>query len=151
MKRETSYIQAGDTFINLQTVSNINILKNKNRIVYNFSYPINIEVNGTIKVVSEYLYDDVQDIEAKQKELFNNHYIKENYIHQGLNLGLINKNKISSFKLQPERLRVIFNMSHSVEITTKDKSIFAPEFVYVHLGSKEEYNEYINLLNRVIL
>lgn len=148
------YIKANDTFVNLEQISNINVLEHRNRIVFNFGYSVAIEVRGNNKVISDYIYSDFdneEDFQKSLKDLYSNDYVKENFITQGLKGGLINKSKISSFKVQPEKLRIIFNMSHGVEITANNKDILAPEFVYVNFDTKDEYNQYIELINKTLV
>lgn len=150
-KKTSKFIQVQDTFVNLDCISNVNPLQHRLRIVFNFSYPVVIKVKGKPKLVSEYLYDDYElttDFQAAVVKLMNHPYVKEHFISQGPRGGLINKDKISSFKVQPNKNRVIFNMSHSIEIDTKDTgSTVAPEFIYVTLKTEKDYNDYIQYLN----
>lgn len=147
----TKYVQANDTFINLAQISNINVLEHRNRIVFNFGYPVLIEIKDSKKIISDYIYNDFNDKNSFNEylnSLYGNDFIKENFLIQGKKGGLINKEKISSFKVQEDKLRVIFNMSHSIEINTNGKDILAPEFVYVNFDTKSEYNEFIDLINK---
>lgn len=152
METKTPFTEVNGSFINLKTVSNINPLPHRNRIVYNFSYPILLSNKGENKIISDYQYDDYQtsfEFEAAVAKLSVNGYILENYIQQ--DKGYINKERISSFKVQPERLRVIFNMSHSIEIESRKGNTIAPEFVYVHFSTDKDYENYIDYLNKYLV
>lgn len=149
-----TYILAADTYINLAQISNINVLPHKNRIVFNFGYSVQIEIKGQNKTISDYIYQDFPDKTSFNEylsNLYKNEHVKDNFIVQGSKGGLINKSKISSFKVQEDKLRVIFNMSHSVEIDSNNRSILAPEFVYVNFNTKEEFNSYIELINKTLV
>lgn len=152
MEKITSFIKVNDAFINLKSVSNINPLPHRNRVVYNFSYPIVLTTRGESKIISDYQYNDFHaevEFDEALVELSKNTFIQKNFIQQ--DRGYINKEKISSFKVQEDRLRVIFNMSHSIEIESRRGSTIAPEFVYVNLQDKKEFNEYISYLNKYLV
>lgn len=147
----SKFIKIQDSYVNLEHISNVNPLEHRNRIVYNFSYPIIITVRGKPKIVSEYIYDDYDStisFESALSAVYNNQYIQKNFITQGPKQGLINKSKISSFKVQEDKLRVIFNMSHSIEIDTRNGQTVQPEFIYINLNSKQEFDQYIEYLNK---
>jgi hypothetical protein len=54
METKTPFTEVNGSFINLKTVSNINPLPHRNRIVYNFSYPIVLSNKGENKIISDY-------------------------------------------------------------------------------------------------
>lgn len=148
MTDKNTFIGVQDSFINLSAVSNINILPNQNRIVYNFCYPILLTTKGESKIISDYQYDDFSDTKSfiqKIKELSQNDYINNGFIRR--ENGFINKSKISSFKCQEDKMRVIFNMQHSIEIESRKGTTIAPEFVYVNFKTLNEYMEFIEYLN----
>ena len=79
----TSFIKNNDRIINLQNVSNINILTRDQRIVFNLNYGIEIEKRGKTKVISDYVYLDTRSTDdfnnAKDEVQFND-YVEKHFI-----------------------------------------------------------------------
>lgn len=147
------FLQTTDRIINLQNVSNINILKDTNRIIFNMNY--NIEISHFDKVskrektkyISDYVYWDARDKEDLSENLMslNTQYFVENFIKQASGNGYINKNEISSVKFSDKKYRVIFNLSHPVTFTDFDgKEKITSEFVYVNCNDLKSYDTYVN-------
>ena len=143
------FLQTNDRIINLQNVSNINILKDRNRIVFNMNYNIEISTNyGDKKYISDYVYWDARDIREVEKYLEKLNvidYFNENFINQIDGNGYINKNEISSVKFSDRKNRVIFNLSHPVTFKDFDgNDKITSEFVYVNCNNSTQYEKYLN-------
>ena len=141
----TSFIKNNDRIINLQNVSNINIVTRDQRIVFNLNYGIEIEKRGKTKVISDYVYLDTRSTDdfnnAKDEVQFND-YVEKHFIkHRN---GYINKNEISSVKFSDKKNRVIFNLSHSITFTdyNTQEDRLTSEFVYVDFTEFSEYKSY---------
>lgn len=140
-------IKTNDRTINLKNVSNINVIKDRNRIVFNFNHSIDI----SNKVISGYYYWDFHDtvhFNGGLNHLANNAYISENFITLNDKAGFVNINEISSIKFIEHKNRVIFNLSNAV--TFKDhnkKSSITSEFVYANLESATSYNNFVAYVN----
>jgi len=144
------FLQTNDRLINLQNVSNINILRGRRRIVFNMNYSIEIDNNGKKKLVSDYAYWDAvsdADFELNIAHLENHEYFQDEFIRQqyvGSNVtGYINLNEISSIKFSDKKNRVIFNLANAIMYRDQDNNErLTSDFVYVNCGSTESYNEY---------
>lgn len=143
------FIRTNDRLVNLNNVSNINVLHNSNRIVFNMNYNIQM---GTYddkkrKLISDYVYwDGVNKSDFLQNLVYlnDNKFFKDNFIDQIDGIGYINVNEISSIKLAEKKCRVIFNLSHPVTFTDfHDNDRITSEFVYVNCESLSKYNEYV--------
>lgn len=147
------FFQVHDKIINLKNVSNINVLKNKKRIVFNMNYSIDISIGQQQKTISDYVYWDFLDIDSLNdniESLGNNEYFGLNYIENG-NDGFININEISSIKYAKPKNRVIFNLSHPVTFIDFDKRAkITSEFVYANFNNREDYLSYIYYLKEFL-
>lgn len=150
----SKYIEVNNKFVNLSNVSTINFLASQNRVVLNFAHPI--EISKLDKMISEYTYIDFdtdEQYETYIKGLFLNKYIQAEYISKDFKgeLGLINKSKISSFKFEAFKNKVIFNMNHAISVTNKyNQYSISTEFVYVNCES-HEYEKYVNYVKSTLL
>jgi len=143
------FLQINDKIINLKNVSNINILRNNNRIIFNLNY--NIELHD--KIISDYVYLDTineDDMKDKLDYLYKDEYFKENFIKQNKKNGYININEISSIKFIKNKNRVIFNLAHPVTFKkyNGDKHITS-EFVFVNCINYNEYVKYVQYIYKV--
>ena len=148
------FIKTNDRIVNLKNVSNINVLKNRKRIIFNMNYNIEMDIESSNKkLISDYVYWDSKSLGELEDNLLNlkkSDYFKDNFINQ-VDSGFINMNEISSIKLSEKKFRVIFNLSHPV--TFKDYSgtdKITSEFVYVNCKNKMKYLEYLDYLNILI-
>lgn len=141
------FLSTNDRIINLKNVSNINILSDRNRIVFNLNYNIEINNNNHSKFISDYVYWDAvneTDMVGNISLLKLNNYIAKNFIETACNNGYINKDEISSIKLSEKKHRVIFNLSHPVTFKDFDRNErITSEFVYVNCRNFEDYKKYI--------
>lgn len=138
-----NFIKANDKFINLEHVSSINLLDN--RIAYDMDCPVELDSG---KIISYYAYHDHKD-DSSINELLNHPYIKENFnIHGDI---LVNMTQVSAIKFVEEKLRIIYNFSHS---TTSAKFNREPrltsKFIYVHFDTKDEYDKFCDKLIKTI-
>lgn len=148
------FLQTNDRIINLRNVSNINILVDKNRIVFNLNYSIEIDANGKTKLISDYVYWDSvnkENLELNIKHLGNNNYFKDNFLTQPSDYGFININEISSVKLSEKKNRVIFNLSHPITFKDYDgNERITSEFVYVNCKDVNEFKAYVNYVKSIL-
>lgn len=150
-KERDLFVKANDRIINLNNVSNINILHDRNRIVFNLNYNIEIDTSYKTKYISDYVYWDSEDTQTMANNLHDLSKIKyfcDNFIDQVNDNGFININEISSIKFIDRKNRVIFNLSHPVTFKDFDgKDKITSEFVYVNCNDANQYNEYKNYVN----
>lgn len=148
-----AFVQFNNQLINLENVSNINFLAKSKRIVMNMNYSIN--TGKPDKLISDYIYldfDAVSEYEEAKTYILGVGYICDNFIHKGLKDGLINIKSISSVKFDEDRLRVIFNLSHSSSIKNKqNKPIVTSDFVFVDFDDLYDYNTYVDFVIDVVL
>ena len=141
------FIQTDSRIVNLKNVSNINLLPNSNRIIFNLNY--NIDIND--KLISDYVYWNAVSKDSYLMNLIalnSNDYFIKNFINQVNNVGYINKNEISSIKFSEKKNRVIFNLSHPVTFTVFDgNSRITSEFVYSNCEDIKTYNTYTTEIN----
>lgn len=146
------FIDLSDRHINLLNVSNINLLNDKMRIVFNMNYSINIEINHYDKKISDYVYWDafnVNEFEDNLRCLLQSEYFKSNFIEH--TNGYINLNEISSIKYLARKNRVIFNLSHPVTFKDFDgKNKITSEFVYVNFNKDEDYDNYVKYVRKTL-
>ncbi len=144
------FLELNDRIVNLQNVSNINILEN--RIVFNMNY--SIELNGSYekKLISDYVYFNArndQDMNQMKMELLKNNYIGDNFIKH--NNGFVNTNCISSMKFADKKLRTIFNLSHPITFKGNQGVNITSEFVYVNFTNGAEYDAFKTNVKQIIL
>ncbi len=145
------FLKTNDRVVNLKNVSNINIIRGRerNRIIFNMNYHIEIKEG---KFISDYVYwdaIDTQDLEQNIGYLIKNKYFCDNFIEQIDGKGYINVLEISSIKFAEKKNRVIFNLSHP--ITFKDFSDctkLTSEFVYVNCSTFEKYKHYVEYVQQ---
>lgn len=136
--------------VNLENVSNINLVPNKNRIVFNMNYSIQMNRYGTKSLISDYVYWDAKNSNEYTKnliELKENEHFQREFFAKPRNDGFINVNEISSIKFLDDSRRIIFNLSHQVSFKDRHKNeSLTSEFVYVDFGSQESFDDYKELL-----
>jgi hypothetical protein len=147
------FFQVNDKIINLKNVSNINVLKNKKRIIFNMNYSIDISVGKQQKTISDYVYWDCVDLNSLNDNitsLIGCKYFYSNFIENGHG-GFINTQEISSIKFVKSKKRVIFNLSHPVTFIDSDqKAKITSEFVYCNFNNTEEYSSYVYYLQEAL-
>ena len=147
---ESTFIETNDRIVNLGNVSNIHILPGENRIIFNMNYGINM---GN-KLVSDYVYWDCINPENFQfcVEQLRNHKSVYDFIESPDGLVFINIKEISSVKFSDKKLRVIFNLSHSVDfISPYDHTKkLTSEFVYVNLETPSIYSGFKKSVKQIL-
>lgn len=150
------FLHTNDRIINLKNVSNINILKDKNRIVFNLNYNIEIitDFEGYGKFISDYVYWDAissDNLRQNVEHLEENQYFKDNFLPEFHNNGYININEISSIKFSEKKHRVIFNLSHPITFKDYDgNERITSEFVYVNCQDFKKYKEYVEFVKSTL-
>lgn len=154
------FLQTNDRIINLKNVSNINVLKDSNRIIFNLNYNIEISYydkhtrTQKRKFISDYVYWDAINAENMTHNLnylCNKDFFNENFIHQLNGNGFININEISSIKFSEKKHRVIFNLSHPITFTDNEgNEKITSEFVYVNCDDINQYNKYVDYIKTLI-
>lgn len=151
------FLQTNDRIINLQNVSNINVLKDSNRIIFNMNYNIEISYFDKVqrkeksKFISDYVYWDSNSYNEMVENLKTLQALKsfgDIFIKQNSDNGFINKYEISSIKFSDKKYRVIFNLSHPITFTDFDgNDKITSEFVYVNCNDQKQYTTYVNYVN----
>lgn len=140
------FIKTNDRIVNLKNVSNINILGDRKRIIFNLNYNIQIASNYKTKFISDYVYwecSDAETLATNLKTIYDDTFFSDNFINQIDERGFVNKNEISSIKFSEKKNRVIFNLSHPVTFKDYDgNERLTSEFVYVNCKNYNEYTEY---------
>ena len=150
------FIQTNDRLVNLKNVSNINVLHERDRIIFNMNYNIEMPSNqwNDSKLISDYVYwDGVNKEDFLQNLVFlnENKYFQDNFIDQIDGMGYININEISSVKFSEKKNRVIFNLSHPVTFTDfNNNNKITSEFVYVNCKNIEQFNDYAEYLKKYL-
>jgi hypothetical protein len=143
------FVKTKDRMVNLQNVSNVNILTDRNRVIFNLNYNIEITTgqNRNSKLISDYVYwdaDNENELKNNIAQLFEHDYFFDNFLTKDGDKGFININEISSIKFIDSKKRVIFNMSHPVTFKDFDgNNKITSEFVYVNCKNLEQYKDYI--------
>lgn len=141
------FLKTNDRIVNLKNVSNINILKDKMRIVFNLNYSIEINNSRGSKMISDYVYWDAVDSEDFHDNIVrikSNEFVQVAFIPYVDESGFVNISEISSVKFSEKKNRVIFNLSHPVSFTDFDRNEkITSEFVYVNCpdGTYKEYRD----------
>ena len=147
------FLQTNDRTINLRNVSNINVLNDRNRIVFNLNYNIEIVNENSTKLISDYVYWDAvdsSDLKENLSRLVANTYFTDNFLRDSTSTAFINLNEISSIKYSEKKHRVIFNLSHPVTFRDHDKKErITSEFVYVNCSSFAQYKDYLNYVKSI--
>lgn len=152
MRKDSTYVIAGDQMVNLQNVSSVKVIEEELRIVFNMNYPIALKVGGTLKKISDYVYWDCsgsEELAFSLSDILVSEYFRENFLTQIGNC-FVNKNEIGSIKLDNDKMRIIFNLSHPVAFRGQNARCTS-EFVYVDCKDQEEYKLYVDYLKRSIL
>lgn len=147
------FIKTNDRLVNLENVSNINILPHEKRIVFNLDYSIEIIQDGELKYISDYVYWDLIDdanFKYALEVIGKNVYIHANFIpHEK---GFINRHEISSIKFSDKKNRVIFNLSHPVTFMDfSGHSRITSEYVYVDFKNYGDYSAYADLVENTLI
>lgn len=151
------FLQTNDRIVNLKNVSNINILNDKNRIVFNLNYNIEMPSNSwnSSKMISDYVYWDAisnADLEQNITHILRMPYFIENFISSNDNNVFINLNEISSVKFSEKKTRVIFNLSNPVTFKDYDgNEKITSDFVYVNCYDLEDYKNYVEQIKQKII
>jgi len=151
------FINANNSLVNLKKVSNVNIIEGKNRIVFNMNYSIEMKRGFGTKMISDYVYWDASsraEFEEIKQELYENNYFSVNFLQgseYNSSISYINLNEISSVKVNVDRKRIIFNLSHSVTFrdTNKDERLTSA-FVFVDFINADEFKQYVDGLNNLL-
>lgn len=139
-----NFIQANDKFINLEQVASINMLKG--RIAYDMSCPVELDSG---KIISYYAYNDHDKNDNAEKELLNHPYVKKHFnIHGDI---LVNMKQVAAIKFVREKLRIIYNFSHSTTSLNFNKEPrLTSKFIYVHFNTLDEFDEFCDKLRNTI-
>lgn len=148
------FLEINGQSINLRNVSNVNVVRDRNRVVFNMNYGISIGTGNHPKTISDYVYWDASDsseLSQNMSDLINNRYFADNFLSDVNKSVFINVNEISSIKYIERKCRVIFNLSHPVSFIDHDKQErITSEFVYINCNSSSQYQEYVKYAKKFI-
>lgn len=134
-----------DRIVNLKNVSFVVIEEEKNRLIFNLDYSIQLE-NKTM--VSDYIYwtfNSLSDLQVEWQRVQDSGYF---LIGPEDGMKLINIDKVSSIKFDDRNLRVIWNMCNSIHHKIKsydrdgqyiEKIIQTSDFVYWDFRSRMRF------------
>ena len=131
------FININNKWINLKNVSTIIFNEKENLIYFNFSNSIKI-INKETSDFYEVKFENKNDYENTKEKILKNKYVKNHFlIHKSQN-EIVNKEKINTITI--DKNKIIFNLSHSIEIedkiTKKRKKI--SKFVYWKFDNENE-------------
>lgn len=144
------FVTVGNDLVNLKNISNINIDKKRNRIVFNFGYSVKMNDSSENKLISDYYYWDCKDFDDVQRKI---QYLKifpdfkKMFIETPR--GFVNRDHISTVRFLPERRRVIINFSNQItHKNKKNEQIMIPEFLYINFDTENEYLDFVSSFKR---
>lgn len=159
------FIKTKDRLVNLQNVSNVKLIEEKNKVIFNMNYSIKlneptlpysqsalISKSKETKAISDYAYwtgNTKNEYNSYIEEINNNIYFCTNFVETPNKQAYVNVNEISSLKYFDHDYRVIFNLSHPVSFKNKDG--LTSEFVLANCENKKQFYEYKTLLETKIL
>ena len=99
----SSFFVKDNQIVNLQNVSTIKIHREKNRIIFNLNYSIQVERNGSERLRADYVYwdfDDAETLDTVFEKITKAKFVKENFLNLDEGGLLVNKASISSVKFE---------------------------------------------------
>lgn len=130
--------------VNLQNVSSIAVLPEKNRIVFNMNYSISLP--NSDKLISDYVYWEAQNSSELNimERVFHSEVCKWFQSPKNEVKRFINPEHISSIVFdttsQHNQFKVIFNLSNTVSM--KGNSGFTSDFVYFKFTNISDFSKY---------
>lgn len=137
--------------ISTENVSVVIFNKEKQRLTINFNYPINIKINNyRTKQVSDYLYLIVD--ENQENEIFTYFSNDKDYIKftTGSTTIFVKIKFISYIKTIENELKIVYNLTHPINIDGSAKVTTTAEFVYKLFDNLEHFNEEVTRISKII-
>lgn len=137
--------------ISTENVSVVIFDKEKQRLTINFNYPINIKINNyRTKQVSDYLYLIVD--ENQENEIFTYFSNDKDYIKftTGSITIFVKIKFISYIKTIENELKIVYNLTHPINIDGSAKVTTTAEFVYKFFDNLEHFNEEVTRISKII-
>jgi hypothetical protein len=140
------FIQANQSIINLDNVTNIGFLDNRKRIVFNFNCSIESDKNNNIQLVADYRYWNFESTEeydlesAKLKLLL---LAIGNWVEPAVhNHHWVNTYFVTHVNSDDKRNRLIFNLCNSISKDTKlGNNSIVNDFVFWDFNGEREFFE----------
>ena len=137
--------------ISTENVSVVIFDKEKQRLTINFNYPINIKINNyRTKQVSDYLYLLLDDNE--REEFFK--YFSNNKEYLSFKTGgttiFVKTKFISYIKTIKNELKIVYNLTHPINIDGSPKVTTTAEFVYKFFDTEEQFNQEVERISHLI-
>ena len=150
----SSFFVKDNQIVNLQNVSTIKIHREKNRIIFNLNYSIQVERNGSERLRADYVYwdfDDPETLDTVFEKITKAKFVKENFLNLDEGGLLVNKASISSVKFERNSNRLIFNLNNLRDFSNPKAGIHTTsDFFFVDYvtesQAEEMYNSIINIL-----
>lgn len=167
-----------EKYINLEHVSHISLDYSKDKVIFKMDYAMNVlpkkrgedrdsqeynlfnennkETFNSKKIITGYIYG--YGITACLKSLKASKFFEENFIQKTLNVddandvGWINLGKVTSFKFDDSRNRVVINFANSVTYYdfTKKEELLTSEFLYLDFISDDRFNKYTSYFKKFV-
>lgn len=137
--------------ISTENVSVVIFDKEKQRLTINFNYPINIKINNyRTKQVSDYLYLIVD--ENQENEIFTYFSNDKDYIKftTGSTTIFVKIKFISYIKTIENELKIVYNLTHPINIDGSSKVTTTAEFVYKFFDNLEQFKEEVTRISKII-
>ena len=130
-----------DVRINLASVSNINVLKDK--MVFNMCYSFTDRGN----ITNGYYYVDLENNKFMESSFFKNNFVK--IVGEDRKV-FINKNHVSLIKKDfTNNPKIIVSFNHSVMRHDFDNLVFGPGYIYVKVNRAEVDKKYKKLISDI--
>lgn len=134
--------------INLDNVNSVVEIENKNRIVFNFNYPVTV-IKGDEKLQrSDYVYyDDYRKFTTLEA-------LHETFANAGfVNFGnkWINLKNVAFIKFDANRNRIIINFNSSISFKNKNNEMqLTSDFIYIDSKNISDYEENLQLIENYL-
>lgn len=154
-KSKSNFYKANDQLVvNLDHVSSISFDEKNSRIIFNLDYSVQLDINEEgsryKKTISDYIYFNSDNFEKDASKLTeflgDSSFIRKPSDLNKKFASLINLDKVSSIKLDDERLRIILNMTNSVSFKGNNGYKLTGEFIYCDFNNPDDYNSAVNSL-----
>jgi hypothetical protein len=142
-------------YINLDNVSNIGFIPEKNRIIINFNYSISLSKSSE-KKIADYRYLDfdsqeefeefVTDLCKMAEQKF---YIMPN-VEEFLDKHWVNPRHISYLNTDVKKNRIIFNMTNPITKLVNDELRTINDFVFWDFDTLEKFEEALKEVSDIV-
>jgi hypothetical protein len=142
-------------YINLDNVSNIGFVPEKNRIIINFNYSISLSKSSE-KKIADYRYLDFDSQEEFEEfvtdlcEMAEQKFYIMPSVEELLDKHWVNPRHISYLNTDVKKNRVIFNMTNPITKVVNDELRTINDFVFWDFDTLEKFEEALKEVSDII-